>query len=152
MAASSGDDIPTQLAALLGRETVRIRKTDEEPPRISVIDVAVVITGKDARKAAQDISFVKERHPDVAQILGHVKFADARGRKGQKDTPVTDARGIVEILMLLPGHHAAMVRRKAAELLVRYLGGDMSLISEVCALRGIQEQLSAVASRGACTG
>ena len=43
---------------------------------------------------------------DVAQILGHldrnlvhVKFLDSRGRRRQKDTPVTDVRGIVEIVM-----------------------------------------------------
>ena len=43
-------DIPRQLAALLGRETVQIRKTDETPPRISVIDVAVAVTGKNAKE------------------------------------------------------------------------------------------------------
>ena len=62
--------------------------------------MAVLITGKDARKAAQDIGFVKERHADVAQILGHVKLSDSLGRKGQKNTPMTDALGIVEIIML----------------------------------------------------
>ena len=31
MAASSADDNPTQMAALLGMVTVRIKKTDEEP-------------------------------------------------------------------------------------------------------------------------
>ena len=46
MAASSGDDAPAQLAALLGREAVRIRKTDENPPRISIIDVVEAITGQ----------------------------------------------------------------------------------------------------------
>ena len=42
MAASSTDDIPTQLAALLGKRAVQVRKTDETPPRISVIDVATL--------------------------------------------------------------------------------------------------------------
>ena len=37
-------DIQTQLSTLLGREVTQVRKTDEVPPRISVIDVAVVIT------------------------------------------------------------------------------------------------------------
>ena len=32
---------------------------------------------------------------------------------------------------------------QAAELLVRYLGGDMCIIDEVCALRGLQEELAA---------
>ncbi len=94
MAAASGDDIPAQLATLLGKEAVQIRKTDETPSRISVVDVAVVITGKDARKAAQDIGFVKERHPDVAQILGHrtVRQRD-RGAERQRDSETERPRG-----------------------------------------------------------
>ena len=45
--------------------------------------------------------------------------------------------------MLLPGHQAAKVRRQAAELLVRFLGGDLSLVEEVCRIRGFQEELAA---------
>ena len=44
--------------------------------------------------------------------------------------------------MLLPGQQAARVRRTAAELLCRYLGGDLSLVNEVCRNRGMQEQLA----------
>ncbi len=54
MAAASADDVPTQLAALLGYPIKRIRITDEVPPRISVIDLATAITKKDANHAAQD--------------------------------------------------------------------------------------------------
>ena len=77
MAASSGDDIPKQLAVLLGYPIKRIRIADEEPPRISVIDLATALTKKDANHAAQDVSYVKDRHPEVTQILGDFKF---RGR------------------------------------------------------------------------
>ena len=45
--------------------------------------------------------------------------------------------------MLLPGQCAALVRRRAAELIVRYLGGDLSIIPEVMANRGLQEELAA---------
>ena len=44
--------------------------------------------------------------------------------------------------MLLPGKQAARLRRQAAELLVRYLGGDLSLVEEVCRLRGFQDQVA----------
>ena len=44
--------------------------------------------------------------------------------------------------MLLPGPCAARVRRRAAELIVRYLGGDLSIISEVMRNRGLQEELA----------
>ena len=107
MAAASADDVPTQLAALLGYPIKRIRITDEVPPRISVIDLATAITKKDANHAAQDVGYVKERHPEVTQILGDFKF---RGQ-GQKKTPVTNLRGAIELTFLLPGRHATQVRR-----------------------------------------
>ena len=46
----------------------------------------------------------------------HVKFPDACGRKGQKNIPATDIKGIVEIVMLLQGQQAARVCCRAAEL------------------------------------
>ncbi len=45
--------------------------------------------------------------------------------------------------MLLPGRHAAKVRRQAAELFVRYFGGDLNIVAEVCQIRGFQEELAA---------
>ena len=53
--AACGADIRQQLAKLLGKPVARIgqvRKTDETPPRISVIDVATLVTGKNASLAA----------------------------------------------------------------------------------------------------
>ena len=60
---------------------------------------------------------------------------------------MTDARGIVEIIMLLPGAQTARIRRQAAELMVRCLGGDLSLVDEVCAIRGFQEEFPARAPK-----
>ena len=109
-------DIQQELASLLGRTcAVSIRRTDETPPRLSVIDVAVLVTGKDARKTAQDIGYIKERFPEVAQNLGLYKFPGRR----QRDTPVANIRGAIELCLLLPGRHAARIRRQAAGLLTR---------------------------------
>ena len=44
--------------------------------------------------------------------------------------------------MLLPGPCAARVRRRAAELIARWLGGDLSLNPEVIANRGLQQELA----------
>ena len=144
MTASSGDDVPTQLAALLGRATVRIRKTDEAPPRISVIDVVQAMTGNCARHAAQEVRTLCSRYPEVDQILVHFLF---RGQ-GQRKTYVTSVRGIVEVVMLLQGQQAARVRRQAAELLCRWLGGDMAIIDEVCGrlIRMLRQQRASVFS------
>ncbi len=142
MAASDG--IPAQLAALLGHPVKRIRKTDETPPRVSVIDVISAITGKDARHSAEQLRRLLDLYPDVDSNCVHVKFLDARGRRGQRGTPALCVRGIVELIMLLQGRQAAQVRRQAAELLCRYLGGDLALVDEVCQIHGFQQQLAAV--------
>ena len=82
---------------------------------------------------------MKTTHPEVSPNCRKYRF---RGR-GQRLTPVmADTRSIVELILALPGRHAARVRRQAAKLLVRYLGGDLSLVDEVCALRGLQEELA----------
>ena len=141
--ASPGEDIPVQLATLLGKPTVRIRRTDEVPPRVSIIDVVAAITSHSQSNSALTFARLKEEYPDVVVNCSEARFPDARGRRGQKDTPVADAKGIAEIIMLLPGQQAARVRRQAAELFVRYLGGDLTLVEEVCALRGFQEHLAA---------
>lgn len=61
--------------------------------------------------------------------------------QGQRPTPVLDADGINELLMLLPGKRAAKVRVKFAKIITRYLGGDISLAREVERNNELQEQL-----------
>ncbi len=43
------EDLRQQLSALLGREVKQVRKTDETPPRVSVIDVVSAIAGQERR-------------------------------------------------------------------------------------------------------
>ena len=51
--------------------------------------------------------------------------------RGQRNTPITDARGMVTILNLLPGRSAAAFRAASADVMVRFLGGDPTLVSEI---------------------
>ena len=134
-------DIQQQLGAILGREVKQVRKTGEIPPRVAVIDLISAVLDLNANNAAFTFARLRNEHPEVTTNGGDFKF---RGQ-GQKNTPVTDVRGAVEIILLLPGRQAARVRRQAAELMVRYLGGDLSLVDEVCAIRGFQEELAATA-------
>ena len=99
-------DVQKKLSALLGREVKQVRKTDETPPRVSVVDVAAVITGKDHNAAAQDLRRMSEKYPEVNAKCIDFKFPG----QGQRKTRITDARGMVSVIMLLPGRHAARVR------------------------------------------
>ena len=98
---AGADDVRARLAELLGRPVARVgkvRKTDENPPRISVIDVISAITGQTGANAGHYYGRLQDAHPDVCSICTNVKFTDTKGRKGQKNTPVTDVRGIVPTL------------------------------------------------------
>ena len=117
MATASGDDIPTQLAALLGKDgALVIRKTDEVPPRASVVDLISGMLGLNGNNAAYTFTRLRKDYPKITDTCGTYQF---KGR-GQRKTPVADVRACVEILLLLPGSQAARIRRRAAELLVRF--------------------------------
>ena len=64
---------------------------------------------------------------DAIQTSRTFKFAG----QGQQETPVADIRGIVEMLLLVPGRRAAAFRRSVASVFVRYVGGDPLLLEEV---------------------
>ena len=122
----------------LSDDTVgRIRKTAEDPPRVSVYDVLQVVTGCPAYSCSTRWQRLKDNFPEVSTPCANFKFSG----RGQVATPVADVRSIAEIIMVLPGRAAAGVRKQAADILVRYLGGDASLVEEVAANRLTQEQL-----------
>ncbi len=141
-------DVLGELAVLVNREksTLQLRATSEKPTRVSVIDVIMIITSADAHVAGNTLRRIEEKFAEVKEQIGHFKFPGER----QRETPVTDVRGMVEIIMLLPGRQAGRVRRTAAEILVRYLGGDAALIDEVGAIRNYQERMADEEPQDAC--
>ena len=74
-------DVPRQLAALLGQKAVRrIRKSDESPPRISVIDVVAAITGQTGANANHYFERLRVRRslPEVCSVCTHLKVRDPK--------------------------------------------------------------------------
>jgi hypothetical protein len=61
--------------------------------------------------------------------------------QGQRPTPVTSPKGVLQILALLPGRAPAAIRRAAFDTLARVLGGDASLVDDVLKMRRVQEVL-----------
>ena len=81
----------------------RVRKTNETPPRVSVIDLISVIDKKDNKQASTIFARLKNQF-ECSTICGTFKFPGGHG--GNQDTPVTDARGVVTIINLLSGRRA----------------------------------------------
>jgi hypothetical protein len=115
-----------------------IRVTNQNPFKASVIDVISAVTSKDTKHSADAFSNLLKRFPEVSQSVGVFKFPG----RGQRDTPVADARGIWKIITLLPGKAAAIFRDKSGDVMIRFLGGDESLISEIRANKAMQEEIA----------
>jgi hypothetical protein len=111
----------------------KIRITQDK--QISVFDVIGIYSG--VQKPRNTWAELSKKHPEVAQNKGSYKFPG----RGQKDTPVMDLKGIIKLVMVLPGRKAACSREQFAELIIRYLGGDMTLIDEVVNNNKVQELL-----------
>ena len=130
-------DLMASLAQLNEDSVQRVRKTAEDPPRVSVIDLIAAVTGYTSHAAANAALRLKAQYPEVSSDWCLFRF----GGRGQRDTPVTDARGAVELIMVLPGKAAAVARQSAANVVVRYLGGDTSLVKEIMANGQLQAEL-----------
>ena len=72
-------DIRPQLATLLrknAKDIKNIRKTDEIPPRVSIIDVVTAIAQCSPSNAALTFARLKNDYPDVTTNCSDVKFPD----------------------------------------------------------------------------
>ena len=120
-----------------------VRKTSEEPPRVSVVDTIATVKGCSHDYAGQVYRrLVNEGHlPEMHTVPADTIRAfctDGRGYRGP--VVVATAPEIVQVLWALPGDSA--FKRNSAEVVVRYLGGDPTLIDEVWRNRAAQEALS----------
>jgi hypothetical protein len=85
----------------------------------------------------------EERIPKLEMVIFGVNilFTPNPGRGGNRlPEAAADAREMVQILWALPGD--STFRRNSADVVVRYLGGDPQLVSEVTANRAAQETLA----------
>lgn len=64
---------------------------------------------------------------DSRPLTKNFKFSG----RGQRDTPVVSGQGLVRLLFLLPGKRARQFVAESAEVLVRHIGGDETLVEEI---------------------
>ena len=112
-------DIRGQLAQLLRKDMAlirNIRTTDDETPKIAVIDVIGEILGRSANTACEYLRNLIVAYPDLEAKCSRYKF---RG-PGQRGTTVADLPVVSEIMLMLQGKRAKRVRRCVAPLFVEY--------------------------------
>jgi hypothetical protein len=104
-------------------DNAAIRRTPDS--RCSVYDLISATGGQ--TNPRDTWKTLVERHPEVVGKTDNFKFPG----RGQRETPVTDREGWAYILGLLPGVMGRKYREEAANLVVRYLDGDIKLAAEV---------------------
>jgi hypothetical protein len=120
-------------------DNAAIRRTPDG--RCSVYDfIAVVGEQKNPRQAWERLI---ERYPEVVPKCDNFKFPG----RGQRETPVTDREGWAYILGLLPGVVGRKYREESANLVVRYLDGDIKLAAEVVDRNESQQDLEWLETR-----
>ena len=129
--------LESSLATLFKVSVGRVSSIRKHGRFFSLIDVASIVTGYPGHDASQQIREVLRQFSEIRACVTTVQFPG----RGQRSTPVADIYGVVQFIMLLPGRGAAAVRQQAAELFVRYHGGDASLVSEIVAARARQVSL-----------
>ena len=110
----------------------RIRMTLQKQP--AIVDSISIITRKDKRHSAEDLRRISEksRVVDSNCVLGIFPGNSRR-------TPIAkDLKTLIQVIFLLPGREASLVRQAAAEIFVRFMGGDLSLIGEVQRIHEVQ--------------
>ena len=117
-------DVPnvrSGLAMMMGKEADQVLAPRENSQgQISIIDVIVALTGKNQKWAAQDVSRMLKRYPELQQHVAYFKFPG----RGQRDTPVADLATMTEIVLLIPGFKAIFARVEASKLILRLIKGE----------------------------
>ena len=132
-------DVGRQLSTLLGHPVnFRLRTTPQNWP--ALIDVTMIFTGLNNNQAAEAVRHLLAQYPEVKESIVNFKFPG----RGQRAISVAPLAAALNFAFLLPGKAAAQMRRQAATLVVRYLGGDVTLVDEVYANRRAQESLAPV--------
>jgi hypothetical protein len=96
---------------------------------ISVFDFITVVGGQ--RNPKDTWQRILNEH---SEELGIVAKCDYSQFGKTKKTPVVNVQGMVKLLFWLPGELAKQFRSKSAEVMIRYLGGDITLIDEIKAI------------------
>lgn len=129
------------LAALTETDFSRLSVCYEAPalpgePRVSAISLIEIATETGQQHAVRTWQNIR----DFLNTSGVTSYL-VPGHGGSRSSEMVDIRTALRIILLLPGKAAAKWRVRASVLLIRFLGGDLSLVGEVYGLNELQGYL-----------
>jgi len=95
---------------------------------ISVFDIIQIAGGVTKNSVHNTWKRIKEHYSEeVLTMCQDLKFHGS----GQRETPCVNVQGLIKLLMWIPGERARKFRDLSADVMVRYLGGDLTLVNDV---------------------
>ena len=94
--------------------------------RYDAVEMIVIVTGKSRRLAFQDIGRMDKETFDSFSL----KPLKLQG-KGNHKTYTVHISELIEFVMAIPGKASKVFRMKFADIIVRYLDGDVSMCAEI---------------------
>jgi len=91
---------------------------------IYAVDLVMVVTGKDRDHASQTIRLIARDHFDPANFI-------KQSLPGKGRTKLVSFQHAIDLIMVLPGRLSKLYRKLFADVLIRYLDGDLSMCQEI---------------------
>jgi hypothetical protein len=116
-------DAVGDLGGVFGESVSTLRMTPGATPKVSIMDFAMEVTGKNNKLLSETIRKMVNVTPDFFENLEKFQFSG----RGQTEQYVLCCSECVELMMMLPGKKAKEFRRNSASLLTRLFAGDPTL-------------------------
>ncbi|CAN0195074.1 unnamed protein product, partial [Pylaiella littoralis] len=107
----------------MNNSTIRVHMRTQQG---SVLDVIRMVHGCDSSSANTTLKRILNETNGEGVSCTQLRIND-KGR----ETPVADAKTLIQIIWLLPGKKAREFRHQSSEKVCRLLGGDLSLVAEI---------------------
>lgn len=119
---------------------IRLAKVDGVT-KISIYDVMSYICGIEHGRHRSHLDNTISKYNEAATFSGTFVWSHKFKGRGQQETPVTDSKGLLRIMLYLPGPRASHIREHVLTIANRYYAGDRSLCTEIREIASHLDQL-----------
>jgi hypothetical protein len=100
----------------------------EKPPLVHAVDLAVVVTGKDANHAAEALGRISS---DMLDLHRKMRLRSLFLPSGTKTVNFVTYEDSLQLVMALGGKQANQMKTQFAKILTRYFAGDATMAEEL---------------------
>ena len=121
----------------------------EKPPLIHAVDLAMVVTGKDANHAAEALGRISS---DMLDLHRKMRLRSIFFPSGTKNVKFVTYEDSLQLVMALGGKQANLMKTQFAKILTRFFAGDATMAEELRANAASSSPLNFLARESETVG